>query len=95
LGWPGISPISKSPGIATAACAYQHLLLDQIFGFDPDVSFRDQTFHLGFWFNNPEDAAACGFNVNTPTPFNGEHKAGPFAMISLPEPSTHLGPLWH
>ena len=70
------------------------ILLDQIFGFDPDVSLPPtNTFHLGFWFNNPEDAAACGFNVNTPTPFNGEHKAGPFAMISLPEPSSHLGPL--
>jgi len=31
------------------------ILLDQIFGFDPDVSLPpDQHFHLGFWFNNPE-----------------------------------------
>jgi len=70
------------------------ILLDQIFGFDPDVKLAPtNTFHLGFWFNNPEDAANCGFNPNTPTPFNGEHKAGPFAMISLPEPDSHLGPL--
>jgi hypothetical protein len=33
-----------------------------------------------FWFNNPADAAACGFTGVTP--FNGEHQAGPLAMIS-------------
>jgi hypothetical protein len=70
------------------------ILLDQIFGFDPDVKLPPtNTFHVGFWFNNPEDAAYCGFNPATPTPFNGEHKAGPFAMISVPEPDSHLGPL--
>jgi len=51
------------------------------------------TFHMGFWFNNPEDAAPCGFDVNKPTPFNGEHRAGPLAMISVPDADTGLGPL--
>ncbi len=72
------------------------ILLDQIFGFDPDVKLAPtNTFHLGFWFNNPEDAAPapCNFNPAKPTPFNGEHKAGPFAMISLPEADSRLGPL--
>ncbi len=70
------------------------ILLDQIFGFDPDKALAPtNTFHVGFWFNNPEDAAACGFNPAKPTPFNGEHKAGPFAMISLPNSKTGLGPL--
>jgi hypothetical protein len=73
------------------------ILLDQIFGFDPDVALKPtNTFHLGFWFNNPKDAAACGFPANDPTkftPFNGEHKAGPLAMISVPDPQTKLGPL--
>ena len=70
------------------------ILLDQIFGFDPDVALKPtNTFHLGFWFNNPEDAVACGFDPNTPTPFNGEHKAGPLAMISVPDATTGLGPL--
>lgn len=33
------------------------------------------TFHLGLWFNSPDDAfKACG--VATVTPFNGEHHAG-------------------
>jgi hypothetical protein len=73
------------------------ILLDQIFGFDPDVSLPPtNTFHVGFWFNNPADAAAlptCKFDPTKPTPFNGEHKAGPFAMISLPDANSGLGPL--
>jgi hypothetical protein len=70
------------------------ILLNQIFGFDPDVNLAPlNTFHVGFWFNNPADAAACGFDVTKPTPFNGEHKAGPLAMISLPDANTNLGPL--
>jgi len=70
------------------------ILLDQIFGFDPDVSLPPtNTFHVGFWFNNPQDAASCGFDVTKPTPFNGEHKAGPLAMISVPNATTDLGPL--
>jgi hypothetical protein len=70
------------------------ILLDQIFGFDPDVNLAPtNTFELGFWFNNPADAAACGFDVTKPTPFNGEHRAGPLAMISVPNARTGLGPL--
>lgn len=70
------------------------ILLDQIFGFDPVVALAPTgTFHVGFWFNNPQDAANCGFDVTKPTPFNGEHQAGPLAMISLPNATTGLGPL--
>jgi hypothetical protein len=70
------------------------ILLDQIFGFDANTGLPPtNTFHVGFWFNNPEDAKACGFDVTKPTPFNGEHKAGPLAMISVPNPKTGLGPL--
>jgi hypothetical protein len=70
------------------------ILLDQIFGFDPDVVLPPtNTFNVGFWFNDPKDAAACGFDVTHPTPFNGDHAAGPLAMISLPDATTGLGPL--
>jgi hypothetical protein len=70
------------------------ILLDQIFGFDPAASLPPtSTLHLGFWFNDPNDAAACGFDPTKPTPFNGEHDAGPLAMISLPDATTGLGPL--
>jgi hypothetical protein len=74
--------------------AIRTILLDQIFGFDPKVGLPPTgTFQVGFWFNDPNDAAACGFDVNQPTPFNGEHKAGPMAMISVPDVETGLGPL--
>lgn len=70
------------------------ILLDQIFGFDTDVSLDPRnTLHVGFWFNNPQDAVACGFDASKPTPFNGEHKAGPLAMITVPGGRSNLGPL--
>jgi hypothetical protein len=82
-----------------AKVAIQTILLDQIFGFDADKNADGtikvpptNTFHLGFWFNDPQDAAPCGFDTSKPTPFNGEHKAGPLAMISTPADSG-LGPL--
>jgi hypothetical protein len=68
------------------------ILLDQIFGFDPDVNLQPlNTFHVGFWFNDPADATNCVGQVVTP--FNGEHKAGPLAFISVPDAATNLGPL--
>lgn len=74
--------------------AIKTILLDQIFGLDPGANLLPtNTFHVGFWFDNPADAAACGFDPAKPTPFNGQHKAGPNAMISLPNAATDLGPL--
>ncbi len=38
------------------------ILLDQIFGFDASRGVPPvNTFNVGFWFNNPADAAGCGF----------------------------------
>jgi len=86
-----------------AEAVVKSILLDGIFGFDADplpgsttgapLVPPTHTFHVGFWFDGPQDAAACGFDPNKPTPFNSEHKAGPNAMISLPDPATNLGPL--
>lgn len=73
------------------------VLLNEIFGFDSDLSNPApiNTFNLGFWFNNPNDATVdgCTFDVTHPTPFNGEHNAGPLAMSSAPDAVTNLGPL--
>lgn len=92
LAWYQTDVQADSSG--NAEVAIKTILLDQIFGFDPGSSLEPtHTFHVGFWFNNPEDAAACGFNPADPTPFNGEQHAGPNAMISLPNPVTNLGPL--
>jgi hypothetical protein len=92
LAWYQTDVQADSSG--NAEVAIKTILLDQIFGFDPASGLEPtHTFHVGFWFNNPEDAAACGFNPAAPTPFNGEQNAGPNAMISLPNSTTDLGPL--
>jgi hypothetical protein len=81
-------------GNGNGSATIHTILLDQIFGFDAATGLNPvNTFHVGFWFNNPNDAAACGFDPSNPTPFNGEHKAGPVAMISKPNATTNLGPL--
>ena len=68
------------------------VLLDQIFGFDASRGVAPvNTFNLGFWFNNVADVADCG--ITTTTPFNGEHQAGPLAMITRLDATTKLGPL--
>ncbi|MDF5733098.1 MAG: hypothetical protein PUP92_35205 [Rhizonema sp. PD38] len=84
------SDVEPEPGEVTI----KTILVNQIFGFDPEVNLPPtNTFHVGFWFNNPEDAAACGFDVSKPTPFNGEHKAGPLGFVTRPNAETNLGPL--
>ena len=68
------------------------VLLDQIFGFDASRGVAPvNTFNLGFWFNNVADVADCG--ITATTPFNGEHQAGPLAMITRLDATTKLGPL--
>lgn len=95
MAWYQSDLQANSQGKFTATI--KTILLDQIFGFDPDQSNPNpiNTFHLGFWFNNPNDANVdgCTFDVTKPTPFNGEHAAGPVAMISVPNKTTNLGPL--
>ncbi len=70
------------------------ILLDQTFGLVDGGSTPvppTNTFNVGFWFNNPDDAAGCGFTGATP--FNGDHHAGPLAAVSRPDATTGLGPL--
>ena len=81
LAWYQTDLEADSRGIIVAAI--RSIFVNQIFGFDAGASPPlppTNTFHVGFWFNNPTDAAACGFTGFTP--FNGEHHAGPLAMIS-------------
>lgn len=92
LAWYQTDVQADSEG--NAEVAIKTILLDQIFGFDPASALAPtHTFHVGFWFDKPGDAAACGFDPSKPTPFNGEQNAGPNAMISVPNSVTHLGPL--
>jgi hypothetical protein len=77
-----------------ASVSIKTILLDQIFGFDPDASLTpQQTLHVGFWFDSVAEAQPCSGTTLTPTPFNGEHNAGPVAFITRPNATTGLGPL--
>jgi hypothetical protein len=92
LAWYQTDLQASSTG--EASVTINTIILDQIFGFDPSKGLLPtHTVHVGFWFNDPQDAVACGFDASTPTPFNGEQNAGPNAMISRPDAITTLGPL--
>ena len=52
-----------------------------------------QLYHLGLWFNNPQDAVNAG-GPNTVTPFNGEHNAGVQVLNTSNFPDD-FGPLRH
>jgi hypothetical protein len=59
---------------------------------DTDVTFRPtHQYHLGLWFNSPQDAANAGCAGNT-TPFNGEQNAGGQVLSTRNFPAAH-GPL--
>ena len=100
LAWYQSDLDSNEDGNADIRLPLRSIFLDQIFGFDGDKKSDGSvvlppvnTYNVGFWFNNPSDAASCGFDVTKPTPFNGSHNAGPLAMISVPVETTNLGPL--
>jgi hypothetical protein len=72
IGRFNIETFMVAPGVADAP-----LTFDNAF---PSVSPNPQTgpiqmYHLGLWFNSPNDAQNAGC-PNTVTPFNGEHNAG-------------------
>ena len=50
-----------------------------------------QLYHLGMWFDSPDDAAAAGC-PGTVTPFNGDHTAGVQVLNTSNFPKRH-GPL--
>jgi hypothetical protein len=78
----------------TADVRIKTILLDQIFGFDPDNALTPtNTFHVGFWFDSVAEAQPCSQTPLVATPFNGEHNAGPVAFITRPNATTGLGPL--
>jgi hypothetical protein len=92
LAWYQSDIHTNSEG--TGKVTIKTILLDQIFGFDPDVGLAPtNTFHVGFWFDSVAEAQPCSTATLTPTPFNGEHNAGPLAFITRPSARTQLGPL--
>lgn len=64
--------VSPQPGGAPAPVVHDGPFPDA----SSSVAFNPtHTYHLGLWFNSPEDAQAAGC-PNAVTPFNGEHNAG-------------------
>jgi hypothetical protein len=68
-----------APGAAPAPLVHKTPLPDAI----PDAATNPatgpvHTYHLGLWFNSPDDArtAGCTGDQRIVTPFNGEHNAG-------------------
>ena len=64
----------------------------------PDASMNPTTnpvqlYHLGLWFNSPQDAQKAGGPANV-TPFNGEHNAGVQVLNTTNFPDD-FGPLRH
>jgi hypothetical protein len=94
MAWYQSDVETNSTGGATVTI--KTILLDQIFGFSgggTQTFAPVNTFHVGFWFDSPQEAQGC---LNTPaptTPFNGEHNAGPLAFITQANATTGLGPL--
>jgi hypothetical protein len=52
-----------------------------------------QIYHLGLWFNSPQDAQKAGC-LGTVTPFNGEHNAG-IQVLNTANFPNDFGPLRH
>ena len=74
-----------APGVTTAPVVH-----------DTDAATNPQTdpvhtYHVGLWFNSPQDAAKAGCPT-TVTPFNGEHNAGIQALSTTQFPKDK-GPL--
>jgi hypothetical protein len=88
IGRFSIETFMVAPGVADAP-----LTFDNAF---PSVSPNPATgpiqmYHLGLWFNSPDDAASAGC-PSAPTPFNGEHDAGPQVLNTSNFPDLQ-GPL--
>jgi hypothetical protein len=83
-----IETFAVAPGVGVAAQPHG----------DKDASTNPafapiHTFHVGFWFNSPKGARRAGC-LDTVTPFNGDHHAGPQAMSTRNFPDKR-GPLRH
>jgi hypothetical protein len=87
VGIFSIETFTVAPGVARAPNV-----------FDDDARKNPATapiqlYHLGLWFNSPQDAANAGC-PNTVTPFNGEHNAGVQVLNTSSFRDTR-GPLFH
>ena len=88
IGRFSVETFAVAPGPAPAPVVFN--------GPFPDASANPpfnpiQMYHLGLWFDSPQDAQAAGCPA-TVTPFNGEHNAGLQVLNTSNFPDDH-GPL--
>ena len=72
VGRFNIETFIVAPGSVAAPSVFNNAFPDAI--LNPRTG-PIHTFHLGLWFNSPDDAVKAGCPGNV-TPFNGEHNAG-------------------
>jgi hypothetical protein len=89
IGRFNIETFVVAPGAAPAPVVFNNAF--------PDASSNPPTnpvqlYHLGLWFNSPQDAKAAGCPAAV-TPFNGEHDAGIQALNTSNFP-INAGPLF-
>jgi hypothetical protein len=75
IGRFNIETFIVAPGVASAPVDPFHdpeRILDAL---QNPATNPVQIYHLGLWFNNPQDVVKAG-GPGTVTPFNGEHDAG-------------------
>jgi hypothetical protein len=75
IGRFSIETFIVAPGVANAPSDPFHDPKRILDALQNPVTNPVQTYHLGLWFNNPQDVVKAG-GPGTITPFNGEHDAG-------------------
>jgi hypothetical protein len=88
VGRFSIETFIVSPGAQPAPVVFNNAFPDSSMGV---MVGRIHTYHLGLWFNSPEDAAKAGA-PGTTTPFNGEGNAGVQVLSTNGFPDL-MGPL--
>ena len=89
VGRFNIESFIVAPGVAAAPRVHRRLPF-------PDAASNPatapvHTYHLGVWFNSPDEAVAAGCPA-TVTPFNGDHTAG-IQALSTRQITGPVGPL--
>jgi hypothetical protein len=88
IGRFNIETFIVAPGTAPAPFVHDNAFPDAI---SNPATGPVHTFHLGLWFNSPDDAVQAGC-PGAVTPFNGEHNAGSQVLSTRNAPDD-MGPL--
>lgn len=88
IGRFNIETFIVATGVAPAPLVHSEPIADAI---ENPATAPIHTFHLGLWFNSPEDAKNAGCPDGL-TPFNGEHNAG-VQVLNTAQFANEAGPL--